>query len=264
MRTQHHVVWWMLHEGKRAAFRNMRLYGADLRQLPLVGIAPKWTHGPEGVGGIDPGGLRRFLHIGLDVWVDLRGRGGQLGARHTCWVLPAAVWFGVPVSEQDQSATSTGEKPHPRFQWWCTKAEGARLLRCRMTESSDSLRRESACVLDVESSSIRDWYMRTRSIWDSRVVTMQRQELDQPDRLESSYITKMVEVNDLRFFRRSSSPSVRKHLKSDRLWFPKVCLVHKDIHIFNSSQVARWKMDSWNRDNFIMQPFQTGIVCRQE
>lgn len=55
---------------------------ADLRQLPLPGIAPKRAHGPKRIGGIDPGGLRGFLHFGLDVGVDFRGRGSQLSACH--------------------------------------------------------------------------------------------------------------------------------------------------------------------------------------
>lgn len=46
---------------------------ADLRLLPLPCIAPERTCGPERVGRVDPGGLRGFLHLGLHVWVDLRG-----------------------------------------------------------------------------------------------------------------------------------------------------------------------------------------------
>lgn len=49
------------------------VFGEDLRQLPLAGIAPERTHGPEGVGRVYPYGLGGFLHFGLDVRVDLRG-----------------------------------------------------------------------------------------------------------------------------------------------------------------------------------------------
>lgn len=55
---------------------------SDLRQLPLAGIASKRAHGPERIGRVDPSGLWCFLHLGLDVWVDLRGRRRQLSARH--------------------------------------------------------------------------------------------------------------------------------------------------------------------------------------
>lgn len=51
-----------------------------LRQikLPLAGIASERAHG----GGVHPGGLRGFAHLGLHVGVDLRGRGRQLRACH--------------------------------------------------------------------------------------------------------------------------------------------------------------------------------------
>lgn len=56
--------------------------GVHLRQLPLAGIAPERTRGPERVGGVDPVGFWGFLHLSLHVWVDLRGRGRQLRACH--------------------------------------------------------------------------------------------------------------------------------------------------------------------------------------
>jgi len=87
--------------------------GADLRQLPLAGIAPKRAHGPERVGGIDPGGLWGFLHICLDVWIDFGGRGRQFSACHYYRVLPPAIRFLLLVMEQAQSATDTARKPHP-------------------------------------------------------------------------------------------------------------------------------------------------------
>lgn len=94
-------------------------FGADLRQLPLVDIAPQRADGPERGGGIDPGGLCTscFLHIGLDVWVDLRGRGRQLCACHASRVLPPAengqYVFFLLVSKWAQLATYTAGKPHP-------------------------------------------------------------------------------------------------------------------------------------------------------
>lgn len=72
-------------------------FGVDLRQLPLAGIAPEGAHGPERVGGVDPGGLWGFLHLSLDVWVDLRGRGRQLSACHGS--LPPRV---LPPAESSQ------------------------------------------------------------------------------------------------------------------------------------------------------------------
>lgn len=98
--------------------------GVDLRQLPLAGIAPERTHGAEGVGRVDPGGLWDFLHLGLDVWVDLRGRGRQLRACHGS--LPPRVLSPAESSQyvssswcqsrQDHSETDTvGENRIPRF-----------------------------------------------------------------------------------------------------------------------------------------------------
>ncbi|KAK5932121.1 hypothetical protein CgunFtcFv8_003853 [Champsocephalus gunnari] len=55
---------------------------ADLRQLPLAGIAPERAHGPERAGGVDPCWLGGFVRLGLHVWVDLGGRGSKLSARH--------------------------------------------------------------------------------------------------------------------------------------------------------------------------------------
>lgn len=143
--------------------------GANLRQLPLAGIAPKRAHGPERVGGVDPGGLWGFLHLGFDVWVDLRGRGRQLSACHGSLpsrVLPPAESGQyvslLPVSEQagslsDRRRRKTASPSH----WCCTKAEGERLPPCRITGSSDTLRRASACLLVIERCSIPDGDVRS-------------------------------------------------------------------------------------------------------
>lgn len=120
-------------------------FGADLRQLPLVDIAPQRADGPERGGGIDPGGLWCFLHIGLDVWVDLRGRGRQLCACHASRVLPPAdngqyVFFppGVKMgSVSDRHRRKTASRSH----WWCTKEDEDCLSPCRITGSSDTLRK---------------------------------------------------------------------------------------------------------------------------
>ncbi len=79
----------------------MRL-SADLRQLPLAGIAPERARGPERAGGVDPGGLWGFLHLGLHVWVDLRGRGRQLSAGHGS--LPLRV---LPPAESGKCVSSS-------------------------------------------------------------------------------------------------------------------------------------------------------------
>lgn len=53
------------------------------KKLPLAGIASERARGPErGGGGVHPGGLRGFAHLGLHVGVDLRGRRRQLSACH--------------------------------------------------------------------------------------------------------------------------------------------------------------------------------------
>lgn len=52
------------------------------KKLPLAGIASERAHGPERGGGVHPGGLRGFAHLGLHVGVDLRGRRRQLSACH--------------------------------------------------------------------------------------------------------------------------------------------------------------------------------------
>lgn len=54
----------------------------DMRLLPLSGVAPERAGGPERIGGVHPGGLGRFRRVALDVGVDLRRRGSQLGAGH--------------------------------------------------------------------------------------------------------------------------------------------------------------------------------------
>lgn len=138
-------------------------FGVDLRQLPLAGIAPERAHGPERV---DPGGLWGFLHLSLDVWVDLRGRRRQFSACHGSLpprVLPPAessqYVFLLLVSEQAGSLRDRlrRTKPHPPSHWCYAKAEGERLPPCRITGSSDTLRRASACLLVIERSSIPDF-----------------------------------------------------------------------------------------------------------
>lgn len=82
--------------------------GEDLRQLPLAGIAPERARGPERGGGVDPGGLRGFAHLGLHVWVDLRGRGRQLSACHGSPPPPRA----LPLQRQaDGQAADTFPAP---------------------------------------------------------------------------------------------------------------------------------------------------------
>lgn len=97
------------------------VFGADVRRLPLAGIAPERAHGPERAGGVDPGGLWLFLHLGLDVWVDLRGRGCQFSARHGSLSLLGAVssrarpiCFLLLASENGRnSASDDAGKAHP-------------------------------------------------------------------------------------------------------------------------------------------------------
>lgn len=149
---------------------------SDLRQLPLAGIASKRAHGPERIGRVDPSGLWCFLHLGLDVWVDLRGRRRQLSARHGSLPFPSAtssrerpICFLLRVSEQaaSHSATdATRAKPHPSSHWCCAKAEGDCLPTWRITGSSVTLRRASACLLDVERSSIPDGAARSPCVFE--------------------------------------------------------------------------------------------------
>lgn len=83
------------------------VFGEGLRQLPLAGIALERTRGPEGVGRVYPYGLGGFLHFGLDVRVDLRGRGRQLCPCHGSAPSSAAAnrFFLPSVSEQPGSFT---------------------------------------------------------------------------------------------------------------------------------------------------------------
>lgn len=141
-----------------AAFRNMRL----LRQLPLPGIAPERADGPKRTGGVDPGGLGGFLHLGLDVGVDFRGRGSQLSACHVS--LPpqyhlqqrVANAFLPPRVRTDSVGDRRRRKSASPFHCCCTKAEAESLAPCRITLSSETLGRVSACLLESERSSIPD------------------------------------------------------------------------------------------------------------
>lgn len=108
------------------------VFGEGLRQLPLAGIALERTHGPEGVGRVYPYGLGGFLHFGLDVRVDLRGRGCQLCACHGSaprrMLLPAQPRIAFPplgvgtgrlihrptAAETNASARLTGAVPRRR------------------------------------------------------------------------------------------------------------------------------------------------------
>ena len=147
----------MLHVRKASCVQKTCDFVADLWRLPLAGIAPERAHGPERAGGVDPGGFGGFLHLSLHVWVDLRGRRRQLSARHGS--LPPRV---LPPEESGQYASSSccentagslsdrrrRRKPHPRFcHWCCAKTEGGRLPPCRITGSSDTVKRASACPL---------------------------------------------------------------------------------------------------------------------
>lgn len=155
-------------------------FGADLRQLPLAGIAPKRARGPKRFGGVDPGGLWGFLHLGLDVGVDLRGRGRQLGACHGSLpprVLPPAesgkMWFPpLLLSEQAQLTQRhrCRRKTASPSHWCCTRAEGERLPPCRITGSSDTVRRASACLLVMECSSILDGNVRSLCVFMRRHI----------------------------------------------------------------------------------------------
>ncbi|KAK5870816.1 hypothetical protein PBY51_003730 [Eleginops maclovinus] len=93
---------------------------ADLRQLPLAGIAPEGAHGPERAGGVDPCGLGGFLRLGLHVWVDLGGRGRKLSACHGSLPperylqLRAGNMFPPPGVTADSETDAAG-KPHPRL-----------------------------------------------------------------------------------------------------------------------------------------------------
>lgn len=141
---------WMLQVCKRAAFRNMRL-GADLRQLPLAGIAPKRAHGPDGLRGVDPGGLWGFVSLRLDVWVDLRGRRRQFCACHVAPLPPR-----LPPAEQrpicssrcqswlrDRRRLKTASSSH----FSSKKTEEEFLPPCRITGFGDKLRGTSALLL---------------------------------------------------------------------------------------------------------------------
>lgn len=131
-------------------------FGEDLRQLPLAGIAPERTHGPERAGCARPGGRWSFLHFGLDVWVDFRRRRRKFSASHSSEpprVLPPAessqyVFLLLPVCQQAGSRRERHRrrKPHSPSHWCYTKAEGVRVPPWCISGSSDTLRRTSACL----------------------------------------------------------------------------------------------------------------------
>lgn len=167
--------------------------GEDLRQLPLAGIAPERARGPERGGGVDPGGLRGFAHLGLHVWVDLRGRGRQLSACHgsppppralPLWrqagrqpirfllLLPLSERCGLTLRRKKKKNTKKTRSPS---QWRRAKAKGKRVAPCRITGSSDTLRRASSGLPLIELSSIPgdgDGRFPPLRLRDSRVVTM--------------------------------------------------------------------------------------------
>lgn len=201
-RSQHHVISRMLHVYKHSETCH---FGADLRQLPLAGIAPKRAHGPERVGGVDPGGLWGFLHIGLDVWVDLRGRGRQLCACHgslppECYLQQrAANMFPPPGVGTSSVSDRRRRKTASPFHWCCTKAEGERLPLCRITGSSDTLRGASVCLLVMERSSITHGDVRSPCV--CKILTSSRSNVNRlanPTGSPTRYITKMVKYNDTR------------------------------------------------------------------
>lgn len=97
-----------------------------MRLLPLADIALKRARAPERAGGIDPGGLGGCLHVGLDVWVDLRRRGCQFSDCHACPGLLPEVRFLLLVSQQAQfrhrpfREKNTASRSH----WRRTEVEG--------------------------------------------------------------------------------------------------------------------------------------------
>lgn len=141
-----------------AAFRNMRLvricgsylWPASLPKEPMV---------RRGLEGLTQEGSGVFCTSVLTSGSISEGEGVSLApAMALC--LPSVtssrerpMRVFLLVSEQTQSAT---EKSHPRLYWRCTKAEVERLAPCRITGSSDTLRRASACLLVIERSSIPD------------------------------------------------------------------------------------------------------------
>lgn len=136
------------------------VFGEGLRQLPLAGIAPERTHGPEGVGRVYPYGVGGFLHFGLDVRVDLRGRGCQLCACHGSappWMLLPANPFSSSRCRKRQAHSQTDSAGDTRIfprHWCCAEVEGARLLPCRITGVVRHTDGES--VRQVAQSSIPD------------------------------------------------------------------------------------------------------------
>lgn len=117
MRSHHHG--WFFSRMLQASRKHATLV-RNLRQLPLAGIAPKRAHGPErrAGGGVDPGGLGGFLRFGLDIGVDLRGRGRQLSACHgslaaSSRAVPPAQTVLLPSSLVSDRAHTLGENRIP-------------------------------------------------------------------------------------------------------------------------------------------------------
>lgn len=191
MRTQRRVISGLLHSETCRC-------GLDMRLLPLADIAPKRARAPERVGGIDPGGLGGCLHVGLDVWVDLRWRGCQFSACHACQAILPAVRFLLLVSEQARFRRRPCRgKTASRSHWRRTETDGGRLPPCRITESSDALRGELARLL-VVLWSLPPFLMEIRAPCAAHIHTSSRSNVKRstnPTGFSTGYITN-CKVND--------------------------------------------------------------------
>lgn len=237
----------MLFRGCRMCANEQHLetcdFGADLRQLPLAGIAPKRAHGPKRVGGVDPGGLWGFLHLGLDVWVDLRGRGRQLSACHGSpppRVLPPAE-SGQYVSSSwcQNGLSSLRDRPENRIPRFTGAARGRRGSVSLPAASRGAQTHWGAQQLVSWLSSAPPSLMET---WGPRACARSTRRHDvtssaRPTQTGSpaGYITAMVKRNDQRFLliRPTCHPVIHLHhlvyivmVPDDRPSCPKIITVH--------------------------------------